>query len=41
MLSIVFLSCDDSFVVIEHAITGRLTPHALPKAILLQTAAHT
>jgi hypothetical protein len=29
------LSCDASLVVMEHAITGRETPQALPKAILL------
>lgn len=29
------LSCDASFVVMEQAMTGRDTPHALPRAILL------
>lgn len=29
------LSCDASLVVIEHEITGRETPQALPKATLL------
>lgn len=29
------LSCDASLVVMEHAMTGRDTPHARPKAILL------
>jgi hypothetical protein len=34
--SMVDLSCDASFVVIEQAMTGRETPQARPRAILLK-----